>query len=113
MIQKSADNVCKEIIRLLSPHKDKVYTITSDSGSEFARHKQIAEALDADFYFAHPYSSWERGLNEHTNGMIRQYLPKGSEFKNYDTKFILKIKKELNLRPRKALEYSTPHEVFV
>lgn len=113
VIQKNADNVSKEIIRLLLPHKDKVYTITSDSGSEFARHQQIAEALGADFYFAHPYSSWERGLNEHTNGMIRQYIPKGSEFKNYSSNFILKIKEELNLRPRKALDYITPYQAFV
>ncbi|MBP9777611.1 MAG: IS30 family transposase [Rickettsiaceae bacterium] len=84
VISKKSEEVYSEIIRLLKPYKDKVFTITSDSGTEFAWHDLIAKELDADFYFAHPYSSWERGLNEHTNGMIRQYIPKGSDFKAID-----------------------------
>jgi len=56
--------------------KDKIYTITSDNGLEFASHKNISEALEYEHYFCHPYSSWERGLNEYTNGLIRQYIPK-------------------------------------
>ncbi len=64
----------------IQPIKAITHTITSDNGKEFAYHKEVAAALDADFYFANPYHSWERGLNEHTNGLIRQYLPKKSEF---------------------------------
>ena len=66
----------------IQPIKAITHTITSDNGKEFAYHQEVAAALDADFYFANPYHSWERGLNEHTNGLIRQYLPKKSEFTN-------------------------------
>ena len=68
---KKADMVSNEIIRLLTPYSKRVLTITVDNGKEFALHKKIAEALDADVYFAHPYSSWERGLNENTIGLVR------------------------------------------
>lgn len=63
-------------------YKDQVFTITSDNGCEFAKHQEVSEALDAQFYFAHPYSSWERGLNENTNGLVWQYLKKGSGLTN-------------------------------
>ena len=59
---------------------NKIHTITADNGKEFARHKEIAKGLDAEFYFARPYHSWERGANENTNGLIRQYIPKGTDF---------------------------------
>lgn len=65
---------------LLKPYRNKVYTVTSDNGREFAGHEEIAAALEADFYFAHPYASWERGTNENTNGLIRQYFPKSRDF---------------------------------
>lgn len=66
-------------IEALLPYKDKIYTITADNGKEFARHKEIAKGLDAEFYFVRPYHSWERGANENTNGLIRQYIPKGTD----------------------------------
>ncbi len=89
-----------------------VKTITSDNGREFARHQEIAAQLKADFYFAHPYSSWERGLNENTNGLVRQYFPKKSDFSKITDKQIRKVVERLNHRPRKTLGYKTPHEVF-
>ena len=87
-------------------------TITSDNGKEFAYHKQVSEKINADFYFAHPYSSWERGLNEHTNGLIRQYLPKQTDFTQVSKEEIITIQDKLNHRPRKVLDYRTPYEVF-
>jgi len=77
---KKADEIQKESVRLLSPFKEITHTITSDNGLEFANHESISKILDCDYYFCHPYSSWERGLNEYTNGLIRQYIPKGSSF---------------------------------
>jgi IS30 family transposase len=68
---KNADELAKSTIKLLAPYKEKVHTITSDNGSEFAKHQHIAKKLNAKFFFAHPYSSWERGLNENTNNLIR------------------------------------------
>jgi len=87
-------------------------TITGDNGKEFAYHKQVSEKIKADFYFAHPYSSWERGLNEHTNGLIRQYLPKQTDFTQVSKAEIITIQDKLNHRPRKVLDYRTPYEVF-
>ncbi len=89
-----------------------VKTITSDNGREFARHQHIAAQLKADFYFAHPYSSWERGLNENTNGLVRQYFPKKHDFTTITDKEINHVVKRLNNRPRKTLGYRTPNEVF-
>jgi len=89
-----------------------VKTITSDNGREFARHQQVAQHLCADFYFAHPYSSWERGLNENTNGLVRQYFPKKSDFSKITDRQLNKVVERLNHRPRKTLGYKTPHEVF-
>ncbi len=89
-----------------------VKTITSDNGREFAHHQQIGQQLSADFYFAHPYHSWERGLNENTNGLVRQYFPKKSEFSKITDRQITKVEERLNHRPRKTLGYKTPNEVF-
>ncbi|KAA6305726.1 hypothetical protein EZS27_042621, partial [termite gut metagenome] len=71
---KQAVPLSKVAVRLLYPYKETVHTITSDNGAEFAEHEFIAKKLGADFYSAHPYASWERGLNEYTNGLIRQYI---------------------------------------
>jgi len=109
---KHADGVCKALLKLLEPVKEITKTITSDNGKEFALHETVAEKLDAKFYFANPYHSWERGLNEHTNGLIRQYLPKESELEHISVKEITMIQNRLNHRPRKVLGYKTPHEVF-
>jgi len=89
-----------------------VKTITSDNGREFAHHQQVAHQLSADFFFAHPYSSWERGLNENTNGLVRQYFPKKSEFSKITDHQLNKVVERLNNRPRKTLGYKTPNEVF-
>jgi len=109
---KQAAEVEQEITRILSPLKDTIITITSDNGFEFSNHKNISKALDCDYYFCHPYSSWERGLNEYTNGLIRQYIPKGTSFENITQEYIQMIEDKLNNRPRKALNWKTPNEVF-
>jgi len=77
---KSADSVVRACGRILLPLADRIETITYDNGKEFASHAEIVAALGAKSYFAKPYHSWERGLNEHTNGLVRQYFPKGTDF---------------------------------
>jgi len=109
---KEAQVVTDALIEMIQPIKAVTHTITSDNGKEFAYHKQVSAALDTNFYFANPYHSWERGLNEHTNGLIRQYLPKKSEFLNVSKDEIIMIQDRLNHRPRKVLSYKTPYEVF-
>jgi len=109
---KKADEVEAEIKRILLPLKDQIHTMTSDNGLEFSNHKNISKALDCSYYFCHPYSSWERGANEYTNGLIRQYIPKGTSFENITQKDIQKIEDKLNNRPRKSLNWRTPNEVF-
>jgi len=109
---KNSKIVANEIKRLLHPFKKKVHTITTDNGLEFAKHKTIAKSLQCDYYFCDPYSSWQRGLNENINGLIRQYIPKGSSFENISKKQIRQIENRLNHRPRKLLGWRTPYEVF-
>ncbi|MFZ2486460.1 MAG: IS30 family transposase [Candidatus Rickettsiella isopodorum] len=109
---KKADLVSSSIISSLKPLVNQVFTITSDNGSEFAYHEKISRELETEFYFAHPYSSWERGLNENTNGLIRQYLKKGCDFSPVTDNELEFIMDRLNNRPRKALGFSTPHELF-
>lgn len=111
--RKTAQSVTRTIIRLLSPLTNQVLTLTSDNGKEFAGHKKIANTLNADFYFAHPYAPWERGLNENTNGLIRQYFPKSREFKSITQKEINQVMEKLNNRPRKCLGIKTPNQVFL
>ena len=109
---KHADVVTKATIDLLKPFEDKTLTITADNGKEFAGHEIMANELDTEVYFAHPYSSWERGLNENTNGLIRQYFTKGSSFENIMDAQVEGVMDKLNHRPRKTLNYRTPHAVF-
>ncbi len=109
---RRAEEVAQAILRLLDSLSQSVHTITSDNGKEFAQHETIAEALQADFYFAHPYSSWERGANENMNGLIRQYFPKDTDFTTTADEEIAQVMKKLNHRPRKCLDYQTPLEVF-
>lgn len=108
----TAEAVGAAITRLLRPLAQQVHTITSDNGREFARHQQIAAALQADFYFAHPYAAWERGLNENTNGLVRQYFARGSDFIRITAEQIQLVMQRLNHRPRKTLDFQTPHQVF-
>ena len=109
---KRAEDIENETIRLLAPYKEITHTITSDNGLEFSNHKAISSSLACDYYFCHPYSSWERGLNEYTNGLIRQYFRKGSDFSNITPKRIQEVEDKLNHRPRKTLGWRTPYEVF-
>ena len=110
---KNAMDLAKAVVRLMTPFKDLVFSITADNGTEFAMHKYIAEKLQADFFFAHPYSSWERGLNEYTNKLIRQYIPKKTDFDNVNNLQIKNITMKLNSRPRKKLNYNTPGIFFL
>jgi len=109
---RSAKVVSRAIIRMLKPHTDKVLTLTFDNGSEFVQHKKIAKALKAKTYFAHPYSSWERGINENTNGLLRQFLPKGTDFRNVSWQTVKRAVDYLNNRPRKTRGYQTPNQMF-
>lgn len=109
---KRSQLVADATINLLAPFRQKVFTITSDNGKEFAEHQRISKGLRAKVYFAHPYHSWERGLNENTNGLIRQYFPKNTNFKTITIENVQKVMDRLNNRPRKTLEYATPNEVF-
>jgi IS30 family transposase len=104
--QRTKEAVAEKIISLLADLP--VHTITCDNGKEFTDHKRIAEDLKAEVYFAHPYASWERGTNENTNGLIRQYIPKNTEFANITNEEILFVEYRLNTRPRKCLSFSAP-----
>jgi IS30 family transposase len=110
--RRQADLVKQAVIAMLIPLADRVLSITSDNGKEFAEHVQIAKALDTAFYFSHPYSAWERGTNENTNGLIRQYFPKGSDFSSVTETGTVSVTDKLNHRPRKCLDFQTPFEVF-
>lgn len=109
---KNAKELSKALIDMLLPYKSFIHSITSDNGTEFADHKTISKKLNTDFYFAHPYSSWERGLNEYTNKLIRQYIPKKSKFDSLTDIQITEIQYKLNRRPRKNLTYETPVNLF-
>ena len=109
---KKAKSVKAVILELLKSLASGVHTLTYDNGPEFSEHKSIDKALKTQGYFADPYSSWQRGLNENTNGLIRQYLPKKMSFDYIDSKYIQWIMDRLNNRPRKALNGMTPNEVF-
>ena len=110
---KSAEAVKGAIVKMLEPWKEKTHTITSDNGKEFALHQQIAETLDARFFFAHPYAAWERGSNENMNGLLRQYFPKKANLEIVTDNQIQFTVNRLNNRPRKCLAYKTPLEVFL
>ncbi len=110
--QKTSNQGTKAISKLLLLIKHNVYTVTSDNGKEFAGHNVIANDLDADFYFAHPYSSFERGLNENTNGLIRQCFPKDRDFTTITDQEIIRTIKKLNNQPRKCLGFKTPNQAF-
>ena len=109
---KDSKKVAKAIIQALMPYKNHLHTITSDNGKEFSEHQYISEKLGIEFYFAEPYSSWQRGANENLNGLIRQYFPKKTSFEEMSWREIKKVENELNKRPRKRLNYKTPKEEF-
>ena len=99
-------------IKLLMPFKQAVFTVTADNGTEFAFHKELSKAVKAEVYFCHPYSSHERGLNENTNGLLRQYWPKERRFTSVEQEEVCEVVKELNCRPRKTLQYKTPESLM-
>jgi IS30 family transposase len=109
---RSAQAVRDQIQRLLLPIRDKVHTLTSDPGKEFAYHEQIAQLLQLKYYFAHPYAAWERGTNENTNGLLRQYFPKNHDLHLVSCREIDHAMSRLNFRPPKSLRFKTPFEVF-
>jgi IS30 family transposase len=100
-------------IRIMLASWTFVKTMTSDNGKEFAQHKTIAKDCRLDFYFAEPYKSWQRGLNENTNGLIRQFIGKKTHFTYLTDRYIQFIEDNLNNRPRKTLNYYTPNEVLL
>jgi IS30 family transposase len=110
---KQADLLSKAAVTAMSHLHAKVKTITFDNGLEFANHEDIAKGLGADVYFAHPYSSWERGINENTNGLIRQYFPKGTNFNEVTDEQVARVMERLNQRPRKSRGCRSPNELFM
>ena len=109
---KGALEMKDNTIDLLAPLASRVHTITVDNGKEFCEHELIAKGLRARIFFAHPYCSWERGLNENTNGLVRQYFPKKYDFARFKHADLQRVEDLLNNRPRKTLGYRTPNEVF-
>jgi len=112
IVRKEAELTKEAIIQALKPFAAWVHTITFDNGREFCRHTEIAQALDCKTYFAKPYHSWERGLNENHNGLLRQYFPKSQPLDKVTQDDANKALAGLNHRPRKTLNYKTPWEVF-
>ncbi len=112
LTQKTAKNVASATIKRFSK-LGQIHTITYDNGKEFSSHELISKKTGASCYFATPYHSWERGLNEHTNGLVRQYFPKSTSFENITEKEIKKVENLLNNRPRKVLGYLKPKEVYM
>jgi IS30 family transposase len=111
---KKAKELAKDVSRLLFAYRaEGVLTITTDNGSEFSQHQMITKALKGVVvYFADPYASWQKGLVEYTNKLIRQYIPKGSDFDEISPPKLMEIQKKLNNRPRKKLGFSTPKIEF-
>lgn len=109
---KHADAVADGVIVMLYPLRQFVLTITSDNGAEFAGHERIAQMLGCDFYFARPHAPWQRGSNENTNGLIRQYFRKGESMERVEGWRVHDMTKQLNKRPRKRLNYKTPLREF-
>ena len=109
---KSAVEVSDAIIDMLRPYQAHCLTITADNGSEFVDHARIAEKLACGFFFAHPYASWERGLNENFNGLLRQYISKGTDLRQVTDEMVEQAQTRLNLRPRKCLNFRQPAVVF-
>ena len=110
---KRAEEVRKEFAREIKrlPQQMRL-TLTYDQGREMAEHKLFTKDTQMQVYFAHPRSPWERGTNENTNGLIRQFFPKGTDFRKVTRREIKKVQHLLNGRPRKVLEFKTPYEVM-
>jgi IS30 family transposase len=109
---KTTVAVTNSINKRMLPIAAMIFTMTFDNGREFSLHAVMALVLSADVYFAKPYHSWERGLNENTNGLVRQYFPKRTRFDSITEYDLQRVARKLNNRPRKCLGYKTPFEVF-
>ncbi|NQY08125.1 MAG: IS30 family transposase, partial [Flavobacteriales bacterium] len=107
---RDAEVVRTKLSHMLEQIKPYIKSITSDNGKEFVKHQDIADEY-CDFFFANPYSPWERGANENLNGLIRQYIPKASDFSTFDEEYIRDTQNKLNNRPRKRLDFESP--IFV
>ena len=110
---KQADLPAQAAVKSMQAHQGQVHTITFDNGLEFACHEQIAAGLGADIYFARPYCSWERGTNENTNGLIRQYFPKGTDFNTVTDEQVAFVMGRLSDRPRASRGGKSPRELFL
>lgn len=109
---KESFEVARAIVDRVKKLSLPIHTMTGDNGTEFSDHKKIAQELGIAFYFTHPYSSWEKGTNENTNGLIRQYFPKGTDFNKISDEVIRDVEDELNNRPRKCLGFKKPAEIL-
>ena len=104
--------MAKAVRRLLLPYKRHIKIITTDNGPEFTTHKLITKYLGVVVYFADPYASWQKGAIENTNKLIRQYIPKHTNFDDLTDKKIASIQKKINNRPRQKLKFETPKAEF-
>lgn len=109
LLKVSGKTAAEAIIERLA--KETIHTLTFDNGKEFARHWKIGEKLGIATFFAEPYSSWQRGTNENTNGLVRQYFPKGTDFGRVSEAVVAEVEQKLNNRPREVLGFATPQEV--
>lgn len=109
---KDPDGVADKAVELLWPYRRNVLTITTDNGGEFARHARIAKALSTAVFFADSYASWQKGAIENTNKLVRQYIPKGTDFRQLTDEFVTSVQYKLNRRPRRKLNFSTPKDEF-
>jgi IS30 family transposase len=113
LLNKKAESLTSESVKAFGRiPKEMRKTLTVDNGKEFARFKELENQTGLTVYFADPYSAWQRGTNENTNGLLRQYFPKGTDFRNVTAEELAFAVKKLNHRPRKCLGYQSPYEVF-
>jgi IS30 family transposase len=110
--RKTSHAVNSAISEMAKGIKKRFITMTVDNGREFSGHRELSSRLNVEVYFAHPYHSWERGLNENTNGLLRQYFPKKTDLREISNEHVLYVQHMLNNRPRKLLNFFTPYEVF-
>jgi transposase, IS30 family len=108
---KESATVAVALKKLFMPFKTQIHTMTADNGKEFADHESVSKGIEVDFYFADPYSSWQRGANENFNGLVRDYFPKKTNFAKITEEELLKVSDELNKRPRKRLGFKSPIQV--
>ena len=111
--RKTASEVCIAIIEEMKKMPEAFKTLTLDNGLEFAGHAELTEQIGVGVYFARPYHSWERGLNENTNGLVRQFVPKKASMEALEHEDVQAYADLLNDRPRKVLDYKTPREVLL